>query len=224
MGVSFRVAKRAARWPRPLERNTSRDGRRSMTDWTALMTMLTETMTSRHRPVIAVSGHAGAGKSTCARQIESRIHGCLRVRVDDFLVPSAVHTRSSDWYGVDRRRIRTDVLTPFKAGSTLAIRRLDWQTGQLGEACEIPDADVVCLEGIGIFHPELDHEFDLRIWVDCDPVSAIHRGMKRDRAAGLDHDRLWRHIWFANDHDFDHLFMPRTRADFIIDNSVADDQ
>ena len=172
-------------------------------------------------PIVGVSGHAGSGKSTLARTLENRISGSVRVRVDDFLDPVLIHRRSGDWTGVWRDRLADEVLGPFAAGRPVYVRPLDWSTGTLGRPQRLREASMLCVDGIGIFHPEITDRFDFRIWVDTDPLTAVSRGQMRDRAAGLDHDALWTRVWSANDADFDERFAPRDRADVIFDNNGA---
>src|SRR5688572_1470 len=85
----------------------------------------------RGRIVVGISGYAGAGKSMLARQIVDEVSDAVRVRGDDFLDPARVHRRSRDWDGVERHRMRTEVLEPFRAGRPVTVRPLDWSTGSL---------------------------------------------------------------------------------------------
>ena len=165
------------------------------------------------RVVVAVSGYAGAGKSVLARALVDVLDDAIRVRGDDFLDPPRVRRRSADWDGVDRRRLRSDVLEPFRADRSASVRTLDWTTGRLGLPTPLPRASVLVVDGIGIFHPDLLPWFDLTVWVDVDPDVAQSRGMARDQAAGLDHDDLWRHVWTANDREFEQTFSPVAQAD-----------
>ena len=72
---------------------------------------------------------------------------------------------------------------------------------------------MLIVDSIGIFHPELLPWFDLTVWVDADLQVAQSRGMARDQAAGLDHDRLWTDVWTPNDREFEQTFAPGERAD-----------
>ena len=167
------------------------------------------------RVVVGISGFAGAGKSVLARQLVDTLDDAVRVRGDDFLDPPRVHQRSSDWDGVERRRLRTEVLEPFRSGRPVEIRLLDWSTGRLGASTPLPQASVLVIDAIGIFHPDLLPWFDLTVWVDADLDLAHERGMARDRAAGLDHDRLWTEVWSPNDREFEQTFSPIANVDLV---------
>jgi len=165
------------------------------------------------RVAVGVSGFAGAGKSVLARQLVDVVDDAVRLRGDDFLDPQRVHRRSADWDGVDRQRMRDEVLEPFRAGNPVAVRPLDWSTGRRGPPTPLPQASVLVVDSIGIFHPELLPWFDLTVWVDVDLEVAQSRGLARDRAAGRDHDRLWTEVWTPNDRDFERTFAPADGAD-----------
>lgn len=175
----------------------------------------------RHSPaiVVGVSGFAGSGKSTLTRRLTASIEGSARVRGDDFLDPQRSHQRSSDWDGVDRLRLRREVLDPYRQGRPGQFRRFDWGTRQLGPPEAIPDAQVLLVDAIGLFHPELDGVFDFTIWVDLDLSTATERGKARDRKLGRNHDRLWDEVWVPNDRDFALRFDPRATADCLFDNA-----
>jgi uridine kinase len=165
--------------------------------------------------VVGISGYAGSGKSTLARDLVSRIDGAARIRGDDFLDPTRSHHRSPDWDGVDRARLLRQVIAPFRAGQAASFQRFDWSNRSLADPEPIPDASVLVVDGIGLFHPDLNGAFDLAIWVETEPAIAARRGAERDRELGRKHDALWTDVWVPNDHEFDHTFNPRQFADAI---------
>lgn len=167
------------------------------------------------RVAVGISGYAGAGKSVLARQLADVVDDAVRLRGDDFLDPQRVHRRSSDWDGVERHRIRREALEPFRTGTSVAVRPLDWSTGDHGAPTPLPQASVLIVDAIGIFHPELLPWFDLTVWVDVDLDVAQAQGMARDRAAGRDHDTLWTDVWTPNDREFEQTFSSRSLADIV---------
>jgi len=167
----------------------------------------------RLRVVVGISGFGGSGKSTLARLLVADSPASARIRGDDFLDPDRSHRRSGDWDGVERSRLRREVLDPFREGRASEFQRFDWALGELGAPEAVPDAEVLVVDAVGLFHPELNGAIDLRIWVDVDLDTASARGMARDRAAGRDHDRLWREVWVPNDRDFAVRFRPQETAD-----------
>lgn len=167
----------------------------------------------RERYVVGISGFGGSGKSTLTRALLQLIPGAVRVRGDDFLDPPRVFERSDDWAGVDRLRLREEVLEPYRRGEAVVFRRYDWAAGRLGEAEALREARILLVDLIGLLHPELDGCLDLTVWVDTDLETATRRGKARDRDLGNDHDRVWDEVWAPNERDFDRRFHPRETAE-----------
>jgi uridine kinase len=173
---------------------------------------------SGQRVVVGISGFGGSGKSTLARSLAASVPSSARIRGDDFLDPTRSHTRSEDWDGMERMRLRAEVLEPFRGGRSGSFRRFDWAVGALGVVEPIPDARVLIVDAVGLFHPELDGIFDLTIWVDVDLAVATARGKLRDRDLGRDHDALWDEAWVPTERAFVERYRPRERAHLRYDN------
>ncbi|MEV8253598.1 phosphoglycerate transporter [Rhodoglobus sp. NPDC076762] len=173
--------------------------------------------TTPHTHVIGVSGFCGAGKSTLARELVSSLPSCARVRGDDFLNPDQSHQRSKDWSGVERVRLRGEVLDPLRHGVGGSFHRFDWSARTLGAAEPLPVANVVVVDAIGLFHPSLKGAFDLTIWVDVPLEKAVEQGKARDRRLGRIHDQLWNDVWVPNERDFVDQYNPRAGADLLYD-------
>jgi uridine kinase len=169
------------------------------------------------RLVVGISGFGGSGKSTLTRELVSAIPRAARIRGDDFLDPVRSHRRSPDWDGMERGRLRREVLDPFHRGEPSEFRRFDWGTGALGDLEAVPAANILIVDAVGLFHPELDEPaaIDLRIWVDVDLETATARGKARDREARSDHTALWDNVWVPNERDFAERFSPRKNADLV---------
>ena len=176
--------------------------------------------TRSSRIVVGVSGYGGAGKSTLARRLLEVVPDSARVRGDDFLVPARTRERSPDWSAVDRDRLRTEVLEPFRAGRPAVVRPLDWGSGTLGSPEPLPVASVLIVDAVGLFHPDLDALLDLRVWVDVDLETATERGRARDRRRGDADTGVWDAVWAPNERDFAERFAPRERADLRYDPSA----
>jgi uridine kinase len=167
------------------------------------------------RVVVAITGFGGAGKSTLTKALVDAVPDSVRLRGDDFLDPERSHRRSTDWDGVERLRMRAEVLEPYSRNESVTFRPYDWDAGELGPVTSLPPASVLLVDAIGVLHPELDGCFDLIVWVDVDLETAGDRGRERDRRNGHDHDDLWAEVWTPNDRDFAAKFDPRSRADLF---------
>jgi uridine kinase len=173
------------------------------------------------RPVVVgISGYCGAGKSTLARELTDLMPGAVRMRGDDFLDPVRSHQRSSNWDGVERERLVATVLEPFRAAEHGTFQRYDWACRQLGAPEPVPQAEILIVDLIGLFHPEALPALDLRIWCEADLEVAAAQGRERDRELGRRHDRLWADIWIPNDRDFAARFDPRAQAHVLYSRDV----
>ena len=173
-----------------------------------------------HPVVVGISGYCGAGKSTLARELTDLVPGAVRMRGDDFLDPVRSHQRSNDWDGVERVRLVSTVLEPFRAARRGTFQRYDWARKQLGAPEPIPQARILIVDVIGLFHPEALPALDLRVWCEADLEVASAQGKERDRQLGRSHDRLWTDVWIPNDRDFAAQFTPRAQAHLLYDRAV----
>jgi uridine kinase len=181
-----------------------------------LISLIETRRQAAQRPiVVGVSGYCGSGKSTLARQIVARLTGAVRMRGDDFLDPVRSHKRSSDWDGVERSRLVSEVLEPVREERASTFRRYDWSRKELGAPEPLPLAEVLTVDLIGLFHPDALSAIDLTIWCDVDLETSAQRGMARDAKLGRNHDALWREVWVPNERDFQEQFSPRSRANIL---------
>lgn len=165
--------------------------------------------------VVGISGYGGSGKSTLARQLCALIPGAVRMRGDDFLDPARSQVRSSDWDGVERGRLVSQVVLPVREGRASEFQRWDWDRGELSAFEPLPPAEVMIVDVIGLFHPDALPALDVTVWCDVDLATATSRGMLRDERLGRDHAALWREVWEPNERDFEHRFAPREHAEFL---------
>ena len=165
--------------------------------------------------VVGLSGRGGAGKSSLCRRLVDVLPGIAVVAGDDFLDPVGCAAVTDDWRGLDRARIARELIGPFHRGEPVRWRRLDWGTGELAEAHELPPADVLVVEGIGVVHPAL--AWDLTVWVEVDAEVAMERGIRRDHDEhGVDVEEVWREVWGPTDDAFVARFRPAETSDLVL--------
>src|SRR5664279_1552425 len=160
-----------------------------------ILTAARDLRATSHTALIGISGFGGSGKSTLARQLSQSLSDCVRIRGDDFLDPVRSHRRSTEWNGVERLRLRDEVLAPLRGGAGGTFQRFDWATRALGPDEALPQTSFVVVDAIGLFHPELAGAFDLTVWVDVDLEVATAQGKARDLRLNRDHESLWDDVW-----------------------------
>lgn len=166
--------------------------------------------------IIAISGFAGSGKSTIAREISKQLNIPI-ICIDEFWkVPDS--DDYSMWENIDFKRLKKDVLIPFSSGDLLlTYREFNWLTNEVGDFKTIESNGLLIIEGIGLFRPELMDYFGYTIWIDCPIDVAIARGKRRDNEDyGVNNDISWDGIWKKNDLECYQHFSPEKHSDIVV--------
>lgn len=183
-------------------------------DVSALAALVRTARLKLDRPaLVGISGFGGAGKSTLAGALREHLPKAVVVPGDEFLLDRPTTKRCDDWSSVDRMRLLDQVLLPVRRGAAPRYQIYDGGTGSLGPWIDAAGS-VVVVEGLGLFHPELAAQFDLRIWIDVDLDSATAQGKWRDEHVWQNpQTELWNDVWMPNDADFFARFRPDLAAD-----------
>ena len=124
--------------------------------------------------ILAVDGLGGAGKSTLAAALATRLAAPI-VHTDDF----ASWDHPLDWWP----RLLAEVLEPLSRNEACRFRRTDWEGTGREEWVAVEPADVVILEGVGasraVFHPFVT----CAVWVETPREERLRRGLERDGEA-----------------------------------------
>ena len=170
-------------------------------------------------PVVAISGHGGAGKSTLSTALAADLGVDEEqvVRLDRLKAEGAAEQRGlfdlHDWpVVVDLlQRVRA---RPTPERLTYRTRVYDGSTGRRDTAMP----PVVLVEGIRLLRPELRPLLDLAVWIEMTPEAAGVRAVARntdqgDSAAELD---LWRTRWIPEGHAYVAAADPVRLADLVL--------
>lgn len=130
--------------------------------------------------LVAVDGHAGAGKSTLADRLSAELDGAPVVHTDDL----ATHEEPFEW----EERLFAQVLAPFAAGRDARHEVYDWTARRFTTERTVPAAPVVLLEGVGSGRRALRPRLALALWLEVDRPTARERGLRRD---GPDLAHFW---------------------------------
>ncbi|WP_407640637.1 uridine kinase family protein [Actinacidiphila alni] len=122
--------------------------------------------------LIAVDGHAGAGKSTVAARLAAELGGAPVVHTDDL----ATHEEPFGW----TERLAEQVLAPLAEGKAARHQVYDWTARRFAGEREVPPAPVVLIEGVGSGRRALRPYLALLLWLEVSPEVARRRGLLRD--------------------------------------------
>ncbi len=175
--------------------------------------------TSEAVPVVGISGHGGAGKSTLAARLgaDLRLHEDQVVPTDCFYAPTcgpdAGLWEQHDWPAIEALVSRARRL-PRPERLRFDYR---WWTGQRGVE-DHPMPPVLVVEGIRLLAERTRDWFDLAVWIDLDPDAAGARAKARNLAQGDDRAELdlWDTKWIPEGHAYARIERPDTRADVVL--------
>lgn len=173
----------------------------------------------RRPALVGIDGQSGAGKSTFARHLVTRLGPRAGVvEGDDFYRDMAESTRIAldarqgveqyfDW-----QRLRREVLVPVRRGEpVLRYQRYDWGSGSMGQWVELPTPDVVVVEGVYTLRPELRDLLDVRVYVEAGAQTRRQRQI--DRGENTD---AWITRWMAAEDLYVSGTAPRSAADVVV--------
>ena len=205
----------------------------------ALLEYLADLVAALRRPHpvrVAIDGPDAAGKSTLADELAERLvargRTVIRASVDGFHRPRAERyrrgERSPEGYWLDsfdHEALRANLLDPLGPGGTRRYRTqvFDYRGDRpRATPARLARADATLVfDGVFLPRPELDHAWDLRVFLDVPFAETLRRAVERDRAlfgsAGATEER-YRHRYIPGQRLYDASVRPREVADVVVDN------
>jgi len=185
-----------------------------------------------HRPVVAIDGRSGSGKSTVAEAL-AQVTGAVIVPCDDFFAASVSdlewdrrtpEQRASD--AIDWRRLKSEAIEPLRVGRLARWYPFDFLAGPRGDGTyplhrtptELAPKPVVLLDGAYSARPELADVLDISVLVEAAPTTREARLAAREAPDFL---RQWYARWdLAEDYYFRHV-RPPSAFNVVLQNDGA---
>ena len=139
------------------------------------------------RMLVTIDGPCASGKTTLARRLAETIHAGV-VHTDDFVIPHAQKTAerlARPGGNCDAERLVREVLEPFKRGAPVKYRRYDCKADCLTPEEELPDVNVLILEGSYCNLPVIRAYADLRLFMDTPGETRMERLRERETPESL---------------------------------------
>lgn len=142
-----------------------------------LIAALSELCSQTERPIIAIDGPAGAGKTTFAQGLSAALSKEFSVQVfhmDDLY---------NGWdlaLGEDLTSTLKDLTRSHLAGLPYVYRKFDWGKAKFNSLEEAESAQVLILEGVGSGQRAIRDSLTALVWIDIAPQDGLQRVLIRD--------------------------------------------
>lgn len=142
-----------------------------------LTAALFDLCSSIQRPIIAIDGPAGAGKTTLAAHLTAALslkYSCTTLHMDNLY---------NGWQSPFDHHL-TDALTlactSHQKSQKFSLAHFDWKKNEYGAPIEIPQSQMLILEGVGSSQLAIRPYLNASIWIDIDPTLGFERVISRD--------------------------------------------
>ncbi len=125
-------------------------------------------MAEANRLLVTIDGPCASGKTTLARKLAEVFHAAT-VHTDDYVIPHAQKTAERlavPGGNCDAERLVQEIVDPWKKGLSVRYRRYDCMQDRLLPEEDLPDSDILILEGSYSNLPEIRKAADVRIFLD----------------------------------------------------------
>ncbi len=165
--------------------------------------------------LIGIDGRCASGKSTLgeilAEELEARV-----VHMDDYFLRG--EQRTAERYAepggnVDRERIRSEVIDPWRNHESVLIRPFDCSIMQISKGEEIPWPSIMIMEGTYSLHPFLKDAYDLKVFMTIDPEKQLQRIEVRETPESV---ACFKEKWIPLEEAYFNACDPEADADIVI--------
>lgn len=142
-----------------------------------LISALLDLCSSSERPIIAIDGPAGAGKTTLAQVIKLALADRYEVNV---LHMDSLYDGWEGALGPQLGQTLTYAVKSHRASQNLTLSFYDWTHAHFQQAQEIPAKELLILEGVGSGQSAIRSELTALIWIGVDEKVGLERVLERD--------------------------------------------
>ena len=164
-----------------------------------LIAALADLCKEKSRPVIAIDGPAGAGKTTLAHEIFLALSNKMSVQVihmDD------LYNGWDDALGISLTDTLEAITAAYLSGVEHTIKIFNWQLMMFDREEVIVPTDYLILEGVGAAQAMVRNAGAVTYWLDIDAETGLKRVLARDGAHIEKEMRQWQiqqSVHFAKD-------------------------
>jgi uridine kinase len=143
---------------------------------------------AQNRPIIAIDGPAGAGKTTLAEHLSAAMALKYKVHIvhmDDLY---------NGWESAFDHHLTDSLIALARAHKSerkISLSRFDWHRNEYMAAEEVPQADLLILEGVGSSQSAIREYLSASIWIEINRSQGVERVLQRDGASISDEMQMW---------------------------------
>lgn len=129
------------------------------------------------RPIIAIDGPAGSGKTTLAGHLSAALslkYSVATMHMDDLYNGWNL---AFDHHFSDALK---SACQSHRESTPYLLSRYDWQKGAYGMPEKFPQSELLILEGVGSSQIAVRPFLSATIWIDIDPLTGLERVLRRD--------------------------------------------
>ena len=148
-----------------------------------LLTAIDRALAAKPRILLAIEGGSAGGKSTLADLLAGLYPDAAIFHADDFFLRPEQRTPerlAQPGGNMDRERLAAEILGPLSRGRDAEYRPFDCKTMSLGMPRRSRGARLNIVEGSYSFHPELEHYYDLSVFLNISPETQRRRILERN--------------------------------------------
>ena len=149
---------------------------------------LLDLCSAHERPIIAIDGPAGAGKTTLASNIHLALfphYSSAIIHMDD------LYAGWDNPLSPELTEVLTHICQSHKAGNEITISKFDWASSSFLSPEKIDQVQLLILEGVGSGQSAVREYLSTLIWINIDEMSGLNRVLERDGESIKDQMQTW---------------------------------
>jgi uridine kinase len=174
-----------------------------------LISALLDLCKGSERPIIAIDGPAGAGKTTLASNIHLALYQNFTstiIHMDDLYI---------GWekaLSVELTEVLSYIAQAHSQSQPISLSKFNWADSTFSPAEPIDDAQLIILEGVGSGQSAIREYLSALIWIEIDESKGLSRVLERD-GEGI---RIQMQKWLMTQEQHFALEKTENAADFVL--------
>ena len=142
-----------------------------------LIAALADLCKDKSRPIIAIDGPAGAGKTTLASNIHLALYQNFTstiIHMDD------LYNGWDKALSSELTEVLSYIAQAHSQSQPISLSKFNWADSTFSPAEPIDDAQLIILEGVGSGQSAIREYLSALIWIDIDESKGLSRVLERD--------------------------------------------